>query len=330
MPSFMEASRSAMARMGRHLADRLQFERVSPMVQKSKFRPVAQYRQPLRIIPGMTAAYEPCCLAQRWSDKTHPIDAAAQLKVDGVRALHIDTSIVTREAIPLDCALHCLPSLHELEKLYGRKMVFDSEYQEPEGFQATLAAMKAGVGVGTIWLFDAVPYDEWRANKFTERLDDRVGRMCELARKIETPFMRALDLIDVPTPPMARGLAAQGWARGGEGIVVKSRSSRYFRGKSPVWQKLKKRQTFDGPIVDALIKEGRCVSIMVKMPADSPHPGKVVRIGSGIPSELREALARDITAFEGVIAEIGFNDSTDTGALRGGYFIRMRPDKGGN
>lgn len=285
-------------------------------------------RQQLRLIPGMPAAPEPCCLPTTWSPESHPRDAVAQLKVDGIRAIYVDTAIVTRQALPLDCALHCLPALHALEQHYGEPMVFDGEYLEPDGFQATVAAMRRGIGHGAIWLFDAVPYSEWKVNRFTQPLGERVDQLCELASRVESPFLTSLPLMDVPDADVALAVAEAAWGRKQEGLVVKARRSTYVRGKSSTWQKLKQRQTFDGTIVDALVKDGRCTALMVKMPADSPSPGKVVRVGSNIPDELRAAIARGADV-AGAVAEIGFSDTTDTGNLRGGYFIALRHDKAG-
>ncbi len=330
MVSFADASRSAIAKIARSVADRLLFQAHPPriIVRKPGDAAPCNYRQPVRLIDGMPAAPEPCCLATHWSEATHPKDAVAETKIDGVRALYVDVSIVSREALPLDCALHCLPALHELEKCYGQPMVFDGEYQEPGGLQPTLAAMRCGMGCGTFWIFDAVPYAEWRVNRFTERRKNRRFTLAQHLATLNMEFVALVGCVEVPTPTDALAVAQRAWANGGEGIVVKSDRDLYFRGRGKVWQKLKQKQTFDGVIVDALIKDGRCNAIMVKMPADSPSPGKVVRIGSNIPEELREALAVASGDFIGWIAEIGFNDTTDTGNLRGGYFIRMRDDKG--
>src|SRR3546814_6453673 len=59
-------------------------------------------RQDVVLIPGMTAAAEPCTLARHWCETLHPENAIAQLKQNGVRALALQGRIVTREAVPLD------------------------------------------------------------------------------------------------------------------------------------------------------------------------------------------------------------------------------------
>jgi ATP-dependent DNA ligase len=213
--------------------------------------------------------------------------------------------------------------------VYGEPMVFDFEYQEMEGFQATIAAHKRGWGAGTAYIFDAVPYREWQANRFTQPLDERLAVLARNIDKTDMKFIAMLNPVKVPTAADAEAFAQKMWAIQEEGIVVKDGNSLYVRGKSGLWQKLKQKQTIDGVVVDMLVKDGRCQALMVRLPADSPSPGKVVRIGSNIPEELREAIARASYRYQGAVVEIGFNETTDSGALRGGYFIRMREDKKG-
>ena len=110
MTSFLDASRAALVRIGRDIALRFVNEKWAAQWHAG-LPPLNTYQQPVRLIPGMPAAPEPCCLPVEWAAGKHPRDAMAQLKVDGIRALYVDTSIVSRNAIPLDCALHCLPAL---------------------------------------------------------------------------------------------------------------------------------------------------------------------------------------------------------------------------
>src|SRR3546814_1994249 len=69
----------------------------------------------------MTAAAEPCTLARHWCETLHPENAIAQLKQNGVRALALQGRIVTREAVPLDCALHCADAIRHIEREYGER-----------------------------------------------------------------------------------------------------------------------------------------------------------------------------------------------------------------
>jgi len=283
--------------------------------------------QPVEMIPGMTAAAEPCCLAgAHWAEALHPAHALAQPKIDGIRALALQTRIVTRQALPLDAALHCLPALDRLEKRFGEAMVFDGEYQEPEGFAATLAAHKRGMGAGVFWLFDAVPYAEWRANAFTMPLQGRLARIADLAGHDE-PFLCFMPALACPTPADARALASAAWAAGGEGVVVKAGRGKYVRGRSTDWLKLKRAATLDGPVVDVVIPGGdieRGVAL-VRL------GGKVHKVAA-MPAVIREMLAGDkrdgdCGALTGRMVEVEFMERTESGALRGARIVRLRPDK---
>ncbi len=319
MGKFVDAASTALADLGRKLA--------------AKLTPVTgNYRQPVRIIPGMPNAPEPCALFGHWSEAGHPRDAYAQLKVDGIRALYVDTSIVSRQALPLDCALHCLPGLHAIEQAYGEPMVFDGEYVEPAGFNATLAAHKRGWGVGRVWLFDAVPYSQWRDNRFTERLDVRVPRLNEIVQRLKLPFVDSLPLHPMPTVADAMAEAETVWARGGEGIVVKAGSSRYERGRTRAWSKIKRRESADGVIVDLDVRGGVLKALLVKVTSECTGlpAGRVVKVAAGIPDDLRADIERNWRSgkSDGQAVEFGFGDTTEAGAPRGAYFIRLREDKG--
>lgn len=283
----------------------------------------AKFIQPLELIAGMTAAPQPCFLLETWDERIHPARAYGEEKIDGIRAMFIQTRILSREALPLDCALHCLPALVALEAMYGEPMVFDGEYRADAGFQATLAEHKAGEGCGTFWIFDAVPYREWAQNRFTERLDVRRPRLIEFAGAMDHTFVKPVAWRQLLDAEDARQMAAGIWQAGGEGIVVKRAASLYARGRSKDWLKLKQAHTLDAVISDLIVDNGRVKAILARLPE-----GKVVKIGAAIPETLRLAMASAPGDWSGCTIEIGFSDKTDSGALRGGYFVRVRPDKG--
>ncbi len=283
---------------------------------------VSRFLQPLELIPGMPAAPEPCALLQNWTAESHHARAIGQEKVDGIRAMALAERIISRETLPLDCALHCLPTLLALEELYGQPMVFDGEYQEPEGFAATLAAHKRGAGLGTFWIFDAVPYAEWKANRFTERTDERLGKMVELVTKLDAIFVQPLPPFPIADAADAQSKAAAVWARGGEGIVVKRAASVYTRGRTIDWLKLKQQSTVEGIIKDLVIEGGRVKAMLVTIGGAT-----TVKIGSNIPEIFRCEMAIDPALWTGAVVEVAFTGETDAGQLRGGYFVRMRSER---
>ena len=280
--------------------------------------------QKLELIPGMPAAPEPCLLpGGHWSEAAHPRNAIAQPKIDGVRALYVNMRIVTRQAQPLDAALHCLPALIRLQERMGEPMVFDGEYQEPGGFQDTLSALKRGEGVGTFWLFDAVPYRDWKANRFRQPL---IGRLERIAEHIEDePFLAFLPPVEVPTARDAEKLSEAAWARGCEGIVVKSGLSPYTRGRSKDWLKLKRSKSLDGTVIDVVVPEGDAARAVALVKLD----GRIHKVAA-MPAELREMARSDTFGkmlLTGRMVEVEYSDRTESGALRGAKITRLRPDK---
>lgn len=279
-----------------------------------------RFIQPLELIPG-TNQHGPVPLCGTWSEKLHPHNAYGQHKVDGFRALFIQQRIISKEALPLDCAMHCIPTLVELEKLYGEPMVFDGEYQAREGFAATQREYKAREGEGIFHLFDAVPYSEWKANKFKRRLDDRLPELAEMSNQVDSTFVENVPLIPLGDAAHAQECASAFWAHKLEGIVVKSGSSRYYRGRDNAWLKLKRHQTCEGVITDAIVDGEMLKALLVRLPG-----GKVVKIGSGFSDDMRREVGQSAGRVTGAVVEIAFTDTTDTGALKGGYFVRLRPE----
>ena len=283
--------------------------------------------QPIEIIDGMPVAPEPCLLpGLHWSPERHPKNAIAHPKIDGVRALCLKSRIVTRNALPLDAALHCLPALDRLEKKFDEPMVFDGEYQEPEGFEETLSALKRGEGCGTFWLFDAVPFREWKANRFTQPLVDRLAAL-ERVVPDDEPFLCFLPGAVTPTAENAKAYAQAAWARGMEGLVIKDANSLYHRGRSNSWLKLKRSQTLDGLVVDVVVPEGdvECGVALVRL------QGRVHKIAA-MPAEVRGLMRADVRhglgqGLTGRIVEVDFMERTESGALRGARIVRLRPDK---
>lgn len=312
MAPFSELARAAMARASRALA-RSEREQRGP--------------QPVVMIPGMPAAPEPCTLpGAHWAPELHAgCRWIAQPKIDGLRAIGVQTRIVTREAKPFDAALHCLPALDRLEKRFGEPMVFDGEYQERGGYEDTMSAFKRGQGEGIFWLFDAVPYAEWARNRFSAPLEARLERIGGLMPTDE-PFLAWLPPVPVYRPRDVLELADQAWSAGAEGLVVKRARDPYYRGRSNGWLKLKREITFDGPVVDVAMKGDNPETIVAMV-----RIGKTILRVAAMPKHCRELALTDIVmggpeGLSGRMVEVTY-ERTDKGSLRGARIVRLRPDK---
>jgi len=246
-----------------------------------------------------------------------------QLKADGMRALYIDGRIVSREGVPLNCALHCLPDLRRLEKAFGREMVFDGEYVEEDGYDATMRALRRGWGEGVFWIFDAVPLDEWIADKCRQPFEERMAGIAHHIDLIQSPFVGFLTPFWLPTSEAVEAKARELWAMGYEGIVVKKPGSRYCRDKSAHWRRWKQTLTFDATIMDVLVDDGKLRGIMVRGP---DGPTSTLKITTGF----SEADKREILADgEQRIVELAYNTKAGSTKPRHARFVRFRRDKEG-
>lgn len=251
-----------------------------------------------------------------------------QPKVDGVRGPYLHQRIVTREGGPLDCARHCQPGLNRLEQAFGEPMMFDTEYSENDGFNATIAAMRRGEGRGVCWIFDAVPMREWITDSCTTPIDVRLARLRQCILAAESPHVGMVYSWSL-TADQALMKAQELWLADMEGLVGKRPGSFYQRRRSPDWLRVKQTLTHEGPIIDAIAKDGRLKSLIVR----TPHGP--VKVSAGWTVEygrlVHDAwLAVDPEGSGALFAEISYQRSTGvTRSIRGAKFLRLRHDMKG-
>jgi hypothetical protein len=206
-------------------------------------------------LPGAHAAPELCLIVDQYREELLPRDGIAEVKIDGMRCLYIAGRLWTREGSPLEAAEHCLPILRAMESAYGRPMFFDGEYVEEGGLEATIAAFRSRKGNGCLWLFDAVPFDEWKSgNASRQPLDVRKAELRRTLIKvtagatgIPVGYVEHIAPLDARLVELyARDLFAAGF----EGMVIKSASSRYLRKRTCDWMKLKLRSVTTMTVVD--------------------------------------------------------------------------------
>lgn len=253
-----------------------------------------------------------------------------QFKPDGIRALYIDGRIVSREGAPLDCALHCQPGLARLEAAIGMGPLFiDGEYVAEDGFEATLAEHKKGVGDGVFWIFDMIPLIDWQSGRSDIVVQERLEFLVTMVNEhCDSNFVGALNYW-VLTREETLAKAREIWAEGGEGIVIKRWNSAYERKRSDAWLRLKQVHTVDGMIVDvAARKDGTLKHMMVR--ADE----ETIVVGTGwTKDEGRELLSGFEAGWLGSSSsswvEIAFQRTTGAKlAIRGARFVRLRDAKG--
>lgn len=215
------------------------------------FQPQEVLDRSPRMIPSALEADELCQLAMNWDPASFPRDAVVDVKKDGIRSLFIGGGykmLTTREGHPMACAEQCLDGLRALERQYRQPMVFDMEY-DAGSFEHSLAAFKSETRTGSVWVFDAIPLAAWMRNAQTASLISRKGELMMHARAADMAYVGILPGMHCDDVNEALRMAETAWAFGEEGIMVKDGRSRYWRGRSPTWMKIKQELTGEAAII---------------------------------------------------------------------------------
>lgn len=301
----------------------------------------ASYVQPFELLEGMSRAAEPVQLVGPWNRRAFPRRAIAQLKDNGIRAFYLQSRVLSRNALPLDCAIHCLPTLKLIEQAYGEPCMVDGEYVEGDSLEATLAAHKRGHGSGWFSIFDIVPLSEWRVNRFTQPTANRMSHLAALSmfRAHRTPWVRFLGCAGVESPDMAERFARTAWADRREGVVIKDVDAPYQRGRSGLWMKIKNTVSEEATVIDAdrgrglsgtftvpVMMIGAAEAGDIKSVTVRTESGRTLRIGT-MPPEMRKQISADPDNWRGRILEIGYTDTNDAGKPQGAHILHPRFDK---
>lgn len=282
-----------------------------------------------RMIDGAFAAPELCLAVEDYDKALHPRRAFEEVKLDGIRCLHIGGALYTREATPFHAASHCLPVLHDLQSAYGEPMFFDGEYVEEGGFEPTLAAFRRKVGQGVLWLFDAVPLREWKSGRPSrERLENRKEQMIDMARRVQGNQHVGMVGHNLVQADQVAPRAEELWGAGYEGLVVKDANSHYVRKRSSDWMKLKQVHTTDLVVVDVIggVVAGRetCKALLVRGKAFKGAPPRPTRLSHGIAGQAADRLWQMRDQVRGGLVEVEHNGWTGAGNLRSPRFLRIR------
>lgn len=186
---------------------------------------------------------ELCTLAVKW-DGTVPADGLiVQEKVDGIRALWIDGQLVTRGGNAIGGTSHIAAALAQLERSFGRPMFLDGEFQVDDALRPTLRHLANGGrygDAGRLFLFDAVPLDDWRADRCPMPLSARLKALDAARDALAGDAVSVLPWRSCVTSGAVRGEAESVWARSGEGLVAKVPASFYRRRRYRAWAKVKR------------------------------------------------------------------------------------------
>lgn len=137
------------------------------------------------------------------------------------------------------------------------------------------------------------------------------------------------------------GFVLEIWERGGEGVILKHRDSKYHEEK--LWVKVKKENTEDVVIIGYEDAKEESTKVSGKTSATKYHlkgwvgavrfgqyvDGELVDCGkcSGMTDELREELSKNKKKYLGRVVEILANEREPTGRFRHPRWVRFRDDK---
>lgn len=205
-----------------------------------------------------------CQLAKDWQGELPERGAMVEEKRDGWRALYLrdhtgTPRLFTRNGMLIQGVGHIVWHLAQLEKVAGRPMVFDGEFQVGWTLEATKAwaerGWKAGGEAGTYYAFDCLTLAEWERGGSDRPLIGRKNELSALFAGAEQdgwtwrPGSHGRDELSHPLELAQDSWAFDAgdvldearrvWARGGEGVMVKDAEAPYRRNRNGSWQKVK-------------------------------------------------------------------------------------------
>jgi len=266
------------------------------------------------------------CVAYDPARLPAPAETAVEIKYDGLDLSWVSGEALTRGLASMACTAHLSASFHALERAYGCKMMFHGQYMHKGGLECAISAWQSGAAEGYAVIFDAVPLLAWHGHEMSPPLKVRRELLESAMSLVQTDDFQ-ISRYAVGFSQEAVELAAQAaWDEGLEGIVVKDIHAPYVRGESSYWQKVKRRETLDLPIVDVVQGQGPWLHEIVCREDD-----KLVRVYPGFTDDQRANLWRDHVSgalnLIGLYAEIKFTGRSRAGRVCSPVFRRIRTDK---
>lgn len=251
------------------------------------------------------APAELCQLAGVWKGQGLGPDWVCEPKHDGIRLLWIGGQMVTREGTPFTAAEHLRPEFERLERRCGMPMFFDSEWVAGS-FLDTLAAFRRGHGNGRAHVFDAMSLDDWCRDRQHFELWERRPYLDYAFEDWEPTGVRLVEQWPVRSMAAFKAHLHEIWATGGEGLMLKRRSSPYTRARSNDWLKAKRKLKLEATILERISEAALRIE----------YQGRKLRIA------ISPAI-RGETLSVGMTVSVTAMEWTPTGQLRNGIAVAM-------
>lgn len=115
-------------------------------------------------------------------------------------------------------------------------------------------------------------------------------------------------------------------AEGLEGVMVKAEGSVYYTGRKYFWQKVKKSDSVDLPVVGVELGKGKYDGMVGALVCQLPN-GNMTHVGTGLNDNQRATWAADPSLIVGKCVEVEFMEHSSKGVLRHPRLKQVRGDK---
>lgn len=198
--------------------------------------------------------------------------------------------------------------------------------------QQTAFASKRGTAVGDVVfnVFDFIPYEEWRSDKFNTKHQIRIEMLREaLTPLLSSPHIRLVEHIDISSYDQVLDLERTFISQGFEGVMINPNIP-YYRGrKANSMLKFKTMLSMECRVIDFYegevdTKHRGSLGGLIVIQEDN---GQECRIGSGFSEEERSWIWQNKESVKSRILEAKYQELTPDGKMRFPTKFRWRTDK---
>lgn len=249
-------------------------------------------------------------------------DYVMMAKYDGCLAIITPEGIITRTGEPITSIPQCLD---DAAKLLPGHVIFGEVYKYGTPFKEISGAFrrhKPQPGL-YVMVFDAVPFDDWRAGKCDKPYIERYTALNDAWPRTPIASLIVAPALDLGAPQgFANAMVSQG---GYDGAIIRRKNAPWTTGASKNGEaiKVKPVQSLDLRAVDWFYGKGkhagRAGGIVVE------YRGVQTQVGTGFSDAERDTIASQGTRNQ--IAEVEFMKLTTDGKLREPRFKGWRYDK---
>ena len=217
-------------------------------------------------------------------------------------------------------------------KEQSKTFVFDGEVLSNSfgDMQRSAFASKRGTTVGdvTYHIFDLIPADEWRTQRFTELAATRFEELDSFFSSIDDktlPIVKVEHFLSTNYDEIL-GYEQDFIKEGYEGAMILPNIPYYVGRKTNAMMKFKTMQTMDCKVVGLYEGSGKNEGSLGGIQVVQEN-GLRCDVGSGFDDNERTAIFNNPNSVVGRVFEVKYQNLSEDGIMRFPIFVRWRPDK---